>query len=79
MQQGGPVNIDPNNAQLIYDEYGRPFIIVRDQDKQNRVKGLEAHKVSFLTLKKIAPKKFLSAVFLFLRRTFLQLERLQIL
>lgn len=53
MQQGGPVNIDPNNAQLIYDEYGRPFIIVRDQDKQNRVKGLEAHKANILAARTI--------------------------
>jgi len=53
MQQGGPMNIDPNNAQLIYDEYGRPFIIVRDQDKQSRVKGLEAHKANILAARTI--------------------------
>jgi len=53
MQQGGPLNIDPNNAQLIYDEYGRPFIIVRDQDKQSRLKGLEAHKANILAARTI--------------------------
>jgi len=47
------MNIDPNNAQLIYDEYGRPFIIVRDQDKQHRLKGLEAHKANILAGKTI--------------------------
>lgn len=47
------MNIDPNNAQLIYDEYGRPFIIVRDQDKQSRLKGLEAHKANILAARTI--------------------------
>jgi len=32
---------------LAFDENGRPFIILREQDKKKRVKGLEAHKVSF--------------------------------
>jgi len=31
---------------LAFDENGRPFIILREQDKKKRVKGLEAHKVS---------------------------------
>jgi len=52
-QQGGPLNIDPNNASLIYDEYGRPFIIVRDQDKQSRLKGIEAHKANILAARTI--------------------------
>lgn len=30
---------------LIFDEFGRPFLILRDQDKKKRTKGLEAHKV----------------------------------
>jgi hypothetical protein len=30
---------------LIFDENGRPFIVLRDQDKKKRTKGLEAHKV----------------------------------
>jgi T-complex protein 1 subunit epsilon len=37
--------IDPSNAVYAQDEYGRPFIIVRDQQK-TRIKGLEAQKVS---------------------------------
>jgi T-complex protein 1 subunit epsilon len=30
---------------LAFDESGRPFIILREQSKKKRVKGLEAHKV----------------------------------
>jgi hypothetical protein len=30
---------------LAFDEMGRPFIILRDQGKKKRTKGLEAHKV----------------------------------
>ena len=32
---------------LAFDETGRPFIILREQAKKKRVKGLEAHKVSW--------------------------------
>jgi hypothetical protein len=28
------------------DEYGRPYVIVRDQGKKSRLQGLEAQKVS---------------------------------
>jgi hypothetical protein len=31
---------------LAFDEYGRPFLILRDQGTRKRTKGLEAHKVS---------------------------------
>ena len=37
---------------VAFDEYGRPFIILREQDKKARVKGLEAHKVSSPPLSK---------------------------
>ena len=30
---------------LAFDENGRPFIILREQEKKKRIKGLEAHKV----------------------------------
>jgi len=33
---------------LVFDEYGRPFIIMRDQEKQVRKKGLEAQKANIL-------------------------------
>lgn len=35
---------------LTFDEYGRPFIILREQEKKRRTKGLEAHKVSWLSI-----------------------------
>lgn len=35
-------------AQLAFDEYGRPFIVLKDQDKQERLTGLEALKVGIL-------------------------------
>ena len=48
---------------LAFDENGRPFIILREQDKKKRVKGLEAHKVkythtSMLTLTNILSIQF---------------------
>ena len=30
---------------LAFDEYGRPFLILRDQDKQSRLTGKDAIKV----------------------------------
>lgn len=33
-------------GQLAFDEYGRPFIIIKDQDSKGRLSGIEAHKVS---------------------------------
>jgi T-complex protein 1 subunit epsilon len=40
--------LDPGQAVYAQDEYGRPFIIVRDQGK-TRIKGLEAQKVKRLS------------------------------
>jgi len=31
---------------LVFDEYGRPFIILREQQAKTRLKGLEAQKAS---------------------------------
>lgn len=31
---------------LAFDEYGRPFLIIRDQDQKSRLTGIEAQKVS---------------------------------
>ncbi|EGD79935.1 chaperonin containing TCP1 [Salpingoeca rosetta] len=39
---------------LTFDEYGRPFIIIRDQDKQRRLTGLEAQKAHILAAKTVA-------------------------
>lgn len=33
---------------LAFDEYGRPFIVIREQEKKRRIKGLEAHKVRII-------------------------------
>jgi hypothetical protein len=33
-------------GQLAFDEYGRPFIIIRDQGNKARLSGIEAHKVN---------------------------------
>lgn len=39
---------------IAFDEYGRPFIILRDQEKQNRLVGNEAIKSHILAAKAIA-------------------------
>lgn len=39
---------------LAFDEYGRPFIIIRDQDKKTRLTGIEAHKSHILAAKSVA-------------------------
>jgi T-complex protein 1 subunit epsilon len=32
---------------LAFDEYGRPFIVLKEQDTKRRIKGVEAIKVPF--------------------------------
>jgi len=39
---------------LAFDEYGRPFIILRDQENQKRLTGIEAHKSHILAAKNVA-------------------------
>eukprot|EP01104_Vermistella_antarctica_P018844 TRINITY_DN7147_c0_g1_i1.p1 TRINITY_DN7147_c0_g1~~TRINITY_DN7147_c0_g1_i1.p1 ORF type:complete len:551 (-),score=196.56 TRINITY_DN7147_c0_g1_i1:139-1746(-) len=39
---------------LAYDDYGRPFIILRDQGKQERMTGLEAQKSNIAAAKAVA-------------------------
>jgi len=39
---------------LAFDENGRPFIILREQEKKKRVKGLEAHKVNIMAARTVA-------------------------
>jgi len=39
---------------LAFDETGRPFIILREQQKKKRVKGLEAHKINILAARTVA-------------------------
>lgn len=37
--------LPPPKMNLAFDEYGRPFIIIREQRAKERVKGIEAIKV----------------------------------
>lgn len=46
MAAQAPPNIDPNSAVYATDEYGRPFIIVREGQKKSRLSGIEAIRVS---------------------------------
>lgn len=39
---------------VTFDEYGRPFIIIRDQGAKSRVKGLEASKSNIVAAKGVA-------------------------
>ncbi len=39
---------------LIFDEYGRPFIILREQQAQARIKGLEAQKANILAARGVS-------------------------
>lgn len=41
-------------GQMAVDEYGQPFIIMQDQGKKKRLKGLEAHKANILAAKAVA-------------------------
>lgn len=46
--------LDLSNAQVAYDENGQPFIILRDQGKQKRLRGLPAHKANILAARTVA-------------------------
>ncbi|XP_077125570.1 T-complex protein 1 subunit epsilon isoform X1 [Ranitomeya variabilis] len=39
---------------LAFDEYGRPFIIIKDQDRKSRVSGLDALKSHIMAAKAVA-------------------------
>jgi T-complex protein 1 subunit epsilon len=36
---------------LTFDEHGRPFLIVREQEKKSRLTGLDAQKVRMVEVK----------------------------
>ena len=38
---------------VVFDEYGRPFIIMREQDQKGRVRGLEAQKANILAARTV--------------------------
>ena len=42
--QAGPLKAQAQG--ITFDEFGRPFIILKEQETQKRLTGLEAHKVS---------------------------------
>lgn len=50
---------------LIFDEHGRPFILLRDQESKKRTKGIEAHRVSFLFNENIGRQIILFIIFNF--------------
>ncbi|KAN0055398.1 hypothetical protein ACTA71_008509 [Dictyostelium dimigraforme] len=39
---------------LVFDEYGNPFIVIRDQQAKERLRGIEAHRSHILAAKTIA-------------------------
>ena len=39
---------------MVYDEYGRPFVILKEQQAQGRIKGLEAQKSNILAARSIS-------------------------
>lgn len=39
---------------LVFDEYGRPFIILREQQQQARIKGLDAQKANILAARSVS-------------------------
>lgn len=39
---------------LIFDEYGRPFIVLREQQQQARIKGIEAQKANILAARSVS-------------------------
>lgn len=41
-------------GQIAFDEYGRPFIILKDQESKSRLSGIDAHKSHILAAKSVA-------------------------
>jgi len=39
---------------MVYDEYGRPFVILKEQQAKNRVKGVDATKANILAARSIS-------------------------
>ncbi|KKY20749.1 putative t-complex protein 1 subunit epsilon [Phaeomoniella chlamydospora] len=48
------MQLDMSNAQVVKDESGRPFIIVRDQQKKTRTHGIDAVKQHILAARTVA-------------------------
>ncbi|KAI7882228.1 T-complex protein 1 subunit epsilon [Lichtheimia hyalospora FSU 10163] len=54
MAAQAPPNIDPNSAVYATDEYGRPFIIVREGQRKSRLSGIEAIRSHILAAKTVS-------------------------
>jgi T-complex protein 1 subunit epsilon len=39
---------------LTFDEYGRPYIVIREQDEKTRLKGLEAQKANIMAARSVS-------------------------
>ena len=39
---------------LVFDEYGRPFIILKEQEKKSRLKGIAALKANIMAARSVA-------------------------
>ena len=39
---------------LVFDEYGRPYIILREQEKKSRLKGIDAQKANILAARLVS-------------------------
>ena len=39
---------------MVFDEYGRPFVILKEQQRKSRIKGLEAQKSNILAAKAVS-------------------------
>ena len=39
---------------LVFDEYGRPFIILREQQQKARIKGIDAQKANILAARAVS-------------------------
>merc|ERR1712127_100847 len=50
----GIIENKETSMSLAFDENGRPFIILREQEKKKRIKGLEAHKINIMAARTVA-------------------------
>lgn len=39
---------------LVFDEFGRPYIVLRDQEKKSRLKGIDAQKANILAARLVS-------------------------
>ena len=44
------LNLFKSEMSLAFDEYGRPFIVIKEQDTKTRIKGVDAIKVHISSL-----------------------------